>query len=128
MESVVSLESQHEIVRALHESTNTIRRVLDDLRDPASADLPHVATPEQMSTLLSELMRAGQRLRIVPANCNGTLKQEISQYRDEVERLRSFLPAIQASLLAERARLERERERLNGAAAWAEASRQTLEK
>ena len=128
MESVMTFESHDQIARDLHESTNTIRRVLHELLPQASEQVPHVATPEQMSALLSELMRAGQRLRVLPAHCDGNLEQEISEYRNEVERLRSLLPAIQTSLLAERARLERERERLRGAAAWAEASLQTLAK
>ncbi|HTS04383.1 MAG TPA: hypothetical protein VMP68_02290 [Candidatus Eisenbacteria bacterium] len=121
-------ESQQQIAHNLHESTNTIRRVLDDLLPTSSANPPKVATPQQMSNLLSHLMYAGQRLRALPAQRDGSLEQEICEYRHEVERLRSLLPAIQASLLAERARLEHERERLNGAAAWAQASLQTLAK
>ena len=128
MEGVMTFDSQEQTARDLHESRNTIRRVLHELLPHASENTPHAATPEQMSDLLSELMRAGQRLRALPEKRDGNLEQEICEYRREVDRLRSFLPAIQASLLAERARLERERERLHGAAAWAEASLQTLAK
>lgn len=124
----MAFESQDQIAQDLQESSDTIRRVLHELLSQGSENTPHAATPQQMSDLLSELMRAGQRLRALPAKRDGKLQQEICEYRQEVERLRSFLPAIQESLLAERARLERERERLNGAAAWAEASRQTLQK
>jgi hypothetical protein len=127
MESVMT-ESQEQIAWDLHESTNTIRRVLHELLPQASESTPHAATPQQMSDLLSELMHAGQRLRALPTNRGGDLERAICDYRQEVEHLRSFLPAIQKSLLAERARLERERERLNGAAAWAQASLQTLAK
>jgi len=126
MESVMTLESPEQISQDLHEASDTIRRVLHELLPPASESTPLAATPQQMSTLLSELMRAGQRLHALPAKRDANLEQEICDYRREVERLRSFLPAIQKSLLVERARLERERERLNGAAAWAQASLQTL--
>jgi hypothetical protein len=125
MESVMT-ESQEQIALDLHESTNTIRRVMHELLPQTSESTPHAATPQQMSLLLSELMRTGQTLRVLPTNRGGDLEQAICEYRQQVERLRSFLPAIQTSLLAERARLERERERLNGAAAWAQASLQTL--
>jgi len=124
----MTFESQQQIAHDLHESSNTIRRVLHELLPQASENTPHAATPQQMSDLLSQLMLAGQRLRALPAQRDGKLEQEISEYRQEVERLRSLLPSIQVSLLAERARLERERERLNGAAAWAQASLQTLTK
>ena len=124
----MTFESQEQIAHDLHESSNTIRRVLHELLPQASENTPHAATPQQMSDLLSQLMLAGQRLHALPAQRDGKLEQEISEYRQEVERLRSLLPAIQASLLAERARLEHERERLNGAAAWAQASLQTLAK
>ena len=124
----MTFESQEQIAHDLHESSNTIRRVLHELLPQASENTPHAATPQQMSDLLSQLMLAGQRLHALPAQRDGKLEQEISEYRQEVERLRSLLPSIQVSLLAERARLERERERLNGAAAWAQASLQTLTK
>ena len=124
----MTFESQQQIAHDLHESSNTIRRVLHELLPQASENTPHAATPQQMSDLLSQLMLAGQRLHALPAQRDGKLEQEISEYRQEVERLRSLLPSIQVSLLAERARLERERERLNGAAAWAQASLQTLTK
>jgi len=128
MESVMTTESHPHIAQGLHESSAIIRRVLHDLLSGASESSPRAATPQQMSDLLSELMRAGQRLRALPEKQDENLQQEICEYRLEVERLRSILPAIQASLLAERTRLEQERERLNGAAAWAQASLQTLAK
>lgn len=124
----MTFDSQEQIAHDLHESSDTIRRVLHELLPQPSEDAPRAATPQQMSDLLSQLMHAGQRLRALPAQRDRSLEQEIWEYRKEVELLRSMLPAIQASLLAERARLEGERERLNGAAAWAQASLQTLAK
>jgi hypothetical protein len=88
-----------------------------------------VATPEQMSGLLSELLRAGTWLRAEPLPANGTdhdLNLELELYRGTVERLRDLLPAIHTQLLAERARLEAQRARVQSAAEWARASRQAL--
>ena len=126
MESVMILESQDQIARDLHEATDRIRCVLSQLCPQTPQEAAKVASPQQMSDLLSGLMRAGQWLRVLPANRDRNLDEQICAYRNEVEQLRSFLPAMQASLLAERGRLEHERERLNGAAAWAQASSQTV--
>ena len=128
MESLIRFESQGQIVQDLHESTNRIRQVLGELHLPSSGNAAKVVNAEQMSELLSGLMRAGQWLRALPSDRDQNLEREVCAYRDEVERLRSFLPAIQAALLAERGRLEKERERLNAAASWAQASRQTVSK
>jgi hypothetical protein len=90
---------------------------------------PAVATPEQMAALLSELLSAGANLRehpIPPKGDDLELDQAIENYRCSVERLREILPLIHRQLLAERARIEAYRTRVNSAAAWASASRQTL--
>ena len=129
MESVITLDVQDardQIVRDLQESANKIRQALGQLLPSCQENIPKVASPEQMSELLSGLMRAGQWLRVLSTKRDRDLEEEVCNYRAEVERLRSVLPAIQASLLAQRARLEQDRERLNGAAAWAQASSQIL--
>jgi len=90
---------------------------------------PAVATPEQMAGLLSELLNAGAALRAEPVSANRsdpTLKIELETYRGNVERLRDLLPSIHGQLLAERARIEAQRARVQSAAEWARASRQTL--
>lgn len=88
-----------------------------------------VPAPEQMAALLSELLRVGASMRAEPSvnrGHNPALDAELYQYRCHVERLREILPAIHAQLLAERARLEVQRSRVQSAAEWARASRQTL--
>ncbi len=125
MESVISLDSEDQILKDIQTCTNAIRQVLAQLLPRSPENAVNVASPQQMSDLLAGLMRAGQCLRALPLQRGRDLEEEICAYRIEVNRLHSFLPAIQASLLAERARLEHDRERLNGAAAWAEASSQT---
>jgi hypothetical protein len=116
----------HEIT--LHEINGRLHAVLDSLAsDPTHPNpSPRAATPQQMAGLLSELMRAGQWLRTLPGDRSPALEQELGAYRKNVERLRAVLPSIHTTLLRERARLEQERARVQSAATWASASRQTL--
>jgi hypothetical protein len=86
-------------------------------------------SPDCITALLSELVRAGAVLRAEPLPPQGTdpeLDCELGHYRRHVERLRQILPSIYNQLLVERARLEAQRARVNSAAEWARASRQTL--
>jgi hypothetical protein len=90
---------------------------------------PVRTTPETMAGLLSELLRAGEWLRAEPQDAKSDdpeLQRELARYRGQVERLRDVLPSIHSQLLAERARLESERNRVQSAAEWARSSRQTL--
>ena len=90
---------------------------------------PAFATPEHMAGLLSELLRAGAGLRAEPLPAKGDdleLDAELENYRIHVERLRELLPSIHSRLLVERAQLEAQRTRVQSAAEWARASRQTL--
>jgi ABC-type nitrate/sulfonate/bicarbonate transport system substrate-binding protein len=112
----------------LRETNGRLILLLDSLF-PCSAQTGTAAlvvTPEQMSGLLSELMRAGQWLRSMPDETTAALEQEVSAYRKQVKRLRTLLPAIHSTLLRERARLERERDRVRSTAEWARLSRQIL--
>jgi hypothetical protein len=82
-----------------------------------------------MATLLSELLSAGATLRAQPIPARGDdpeLDLEMASYRQTVELLRDVLPSIHRQLLAERARIEAQRARVQSASAWAHASRQTL--
>jgi hypothetical protein len=86
-------------------------------------------TPESMAALLSELLRAGASLRVEPAPAPGhdpDLDTELALYRSYVERLRQLLPQLHRQLVAERAQIEAQRTRVQFAAEWARASRQTL--
>lgn len=88
-----------------------------------------VATPEQMAGLLSELLMAGEGLRagaIPERGLDPELDDELDKYRRNVERLQRMLPAIHSQLLAERARLESQRARVQATGEWARASRRTL--
>jgi len=117
-----------EQAQSLSETNARLRFWLDSLaRNPAPGEgWARVATPQQMAGLLSELMRAGQWLRALPSQDDPALAGELGEYRRNVERLRALMPSIHDTLLAERARLERERASVAAAAEWAHCSRQTL--
>jgi hypothetical protein len=137
MERLMPLLAPTALAETLRETNVRLSYWLDSLiPDPATPDTPHVATPhsatahaatpELMAGLLSELMSAGQKLRALPSERDAALDAELSEYRKNVERLRTVLPSIHGTLLRERARLEQERKRVESAAAWACGSRQTL--
>jgi TolA-binding protein len=110
---------------SFHETNARLRFWLDTLAAHSTTESSS-ASPQQISGLLAELMRAGERLRTLPAVRSAQLQKELDQYRGNVERLRDLLPSIQRALLEHRARLEQERNRLRTAADWAHGSRQTL--
>jgi len=114
-------------VQTLREANHRLPEWLDVVI--ARHEQAAVATPEQMSALLTELLKAGEGLRAVPVPEKGLdpeLDDELDKYRRNVERLKRMLPAIHSQLLVERARLESQRARLQAAAEWACASRRTL--
>jgi hypothetical protein len=108
----------------LHDTNSRLSFWLDSL--DLDCVQPGAATPQQMAGLLSELMRAGEWLRALPREKDPALEHELGVYRANVERLRELLPSIQRALLEQRARLERERARVDSASEWARSSRQTL--
>jgi hypothetical protein len=112
---------------SLSNITGRLRHLLDTIAPPADNRVAQtrVVTPEEMSDLLSWLMRAGQWLRSQPVD-QRIQPREITDYRTEVQRLHGLLPSIHESLLAEHGRLEQERERVRSAGEWMQRSRQTL--
>ena len=112
----------------LRETNARLGLWLDSLVADSALSSPQVraASPQQMAGLLSELMRAGEWLRSLPAAKDQAVELELSEYRKNVERLRNLLPSIHGALLRERVRVEQERARVESAAQWARSSRQTL--
>jgi len=117
-----------QLAEDLHETNRRLCFWLESLAPNQTQ--PHAearaATPQQMTGLLSELMRAGEWLRGLPEQRDSALERELSHYRQNVERVKELLPLIYSTLLRERARLEQERARVESAAEWARRSRQTL--
>jgi hypothetical protein len=123
---------QNQFIFELRESSRRLRRWVELLvsssesRSELAFSASPVPTPDQMSGVLSELLRAGEYLRSRPREGNPELENELADYRHQLVRLRDHLPLIHRSLLNERARLEHKRERVQAAAEWARASRRTL--
>lgn len=120
--------SMHRVAVELRETNRRLRCCLEGLCASSKAGeyTARAPTPDEISALLSELLRAGEWLRRRPAAPDPALEFELTQYREQVERLRTMLPLMHRALLQERARLEQEGQRLNAAAHWAHVSRQTL--
>jgi len=110
----------------LPQTTERLRILLNSLLPAQDGTLPRIATPTEMASLLSELMRAGAWLRRLSDIELSRMPQELEGYRFQVERLRRLLPSLQSALLAERARLESKRDQVHAASEWAHTSRQTL--
>jgi len=112
----------------LSEITCSLRRFLDTLlpQAPGAFETTRALSPEEMTRLLSWLMRAGQCLHCVSPDHRLAHEREITEYRKEIQRLHAVLPSIHSALLKERSRLESQRERLSRAGEWMRVSRQTL--
>ena len=124
-ESIMFSSTQDLLAHHLHHANSRLRFWLERLgSDPACAT---PATPQEMSGLLSELLRAGEWLRAgLPEEREPGLEIELDEYRRNVSRLRELLPSIHSQLLKERARLEDERRRITSATPWVQGTRQTL--
>ena len=122
-----------------------LRQVNDNLRLALKRFRPEqkrcsAIAPGELSGLLAELLRGGECIRNLAAHSAvilpmdrpardqeaATLEQEMREYRNNLEKLRSFLPDLHARLLAEKARLENAQTHLAAVAAWARASKRTL--
>jgi hypothetical protein len=115
------------LAKNLQDTNLRLRSCLDRIA-PGSGQTA-ISTRAHMAMLLSELLRAGAWLRAEPLPATGSdpeLNGAIAEYRRNAERLRDLLPSIHSQLLAERARIETQRARMQSAAEWARASRQIL--
>jgi hypothetical protein len=115
------------------DTLETLRQVNDNLRSAMIRLRPeqkHCSTirPQHFSDLLSEILRAAECLRHLPAHSEATvaLEQESLEYRNNLEKLKHFLPELHGNLLAEKSRLETAQAHVAAAAAWARTSTKTL--
>ncbi|MBZ5613063.1 MAG: hypothetical protein LAO23_03570 [Acidobacteriia bacterium] len=85
--------------------------------------------PQDFSDILTQLLRAAECLRgrVASSEANAGLERESLEYRANLEKLKQFLPDLHGRLLAEKARLETARTHVAAAAAWAQASKKTLQ-
>jgi hypothetical protein len=113
------------VARSVDELTLINQRLRAQLDSIAPDNLPPAAiTSQQLAGFFTELLRAGEWLRLNPQR-DARLEEAVQEYRSHIERLQSLLPTLQAHLLAEKAQLEAERAQLKAATAWAEAARKT---
>ena len=84
--------------------------------------------PQDFSDILSQILRAAECLRHLPPHpeAGEALERESLEYRNNLEKLKHFLPDLHERLLAEKARLENAQLHVAGAAAWVRASKKTL--
>ena len=114
------------------EAFETLRQVNDNLHSALIRLHPeqkHCSTvrPQDFSDILSQLLRAAECLRHLPAQPEAAaLEKESLKYRSNLEKLKHFLPDLHARLLAEKSRLEAAQTHVAAAAAWARANKKTL--
>lgn len=117
----------------LSDALETLQQVNEYLRSTLIRLRPqqkHCSTirPQDFSDILSQLLRAGDCLRSLPAHseAGAALEKESLEYRSNLEELKDFLPDLHGRLLAEKSRLESAQIHVASAVAWARASKKTL--
>jgi hypothetical protein len=114
------------------DALKTLRQVNDALRSALLHLRPErkrcsSIRPQDFADLRGQLRRAGECLQRMPhPEATAALEKESLAYRNNLEKLSRFLPGVHARLLAEKARLETARTHTTAAAAWGQASRNTL--
>lgn len=113
-------------LKALQQVNESLRSALLRLRP----ERRHCSTikPQDFSDILGQLLRASECLRGLPPHSEAAvaLERESLEYRGHLEKLKHFLPDLQARLLAEKSRLETARTHLSAAASWAQARKNAL--
>lgn len=114
-------------------ATASLRVVNAELRDGLARLQPQaiaagLLTPDGLSVLLKAVSRAAEYRRSLAADAapDAELKQELREYRSNMEELARLLPTAHGYLLAERARVEAAQSQLAAANAWAVTSKNTL--
>ncbi|MGA9042941.1 MAG: hypothetical protein WB421_20600 [Terriglobales bacterium] len=114
------------------DALETLRQVNDQLRSALVRLRPerkHCSTiqPKDFSDL-RQLLRAAEGLRRLPQHSEAAaaLEKESIEYRSNLEKLKHFLPDVQARLLAEKSRLEAARTHVSSARYWAADSQSRL--
>ncbi len=113
--------------QSFHDTNQRLRQRLQSITKEFGQESP--ASSEDISALLSELTQVGVSLRseAIPARgVDPDLDRELDEYRQNLEQLRGFLPAIHRWLLAERDRIEGQQSRVQSVTGWAGALRQTV--
>jgi len=115
------------------EAIATLRQVNAGLRSTLvrlhpEQSLCSTITPEDFSAIIGEISRARQCLQHLSPGTEAAvaIEKELLEYRDNLKKLKQFLPDLHGRLLAEKVRLETANNKLAAAAAWAQANEKTL--
>lgn len=100
----------------LQETNGKLHRLLQLMQQQESG--PIRVTAVDLAGLLAELQKIAQ-LRKAKGKTDPTLAAEFAEYRKILENLRAMLPKAQARYIAEKARLEHDRNHLRAASGWA---------
>ena len=121
-------------LRTLCQVNDSLRSALERFGPEQQRSSPIAAC--DFSSLLAELLRAGECLRDLAAQPPTgalpglkdveVLEQQSREYRNNLEKLKRFLPDLHARLLAEKARLQNAQNHVAAAAAWAGANGKTF--
>ena len=104
-----------------------LRVALDRLRPEKHSCLD--IQPENLSSLLADLLRAGDSLREMSGDgvqISPEFERQRSVYKDNLTELECRLPDLYRRLLEERSRLIEAQKHIDGAAAWAGSNRNTF--
>jgi len=81
----------------------------------------------ELSDLRSAILQAAECRRRISPQTTPELKNELLEYRSNLEQLKQLLPDFQVRLLAEKSRLEKAKSHVAAAAGWAGASTSTFD-
>lgn len=115
------------------DAIETLRQVNEYLRSALTRLQPEqkqcsAIRPQDFSDIMNQILRAAECLRrLVPhPEAAAAIEKESLKYRNNLEKLKDFLPDLHGRLLAEKARLETAQTHVATVAAWSQASRKTL--
>ncbi len=112
-----------EVTERLRQANERLRSLVDWVSSGNADQI--AAAGGHLTDLSAELANVGELLgkfRMADHQCH----KELSEYRQNLVRLRAALPVFQAQLLAVRSRLEPERAHVQAAAAWIAGSKSTV--
>jgi chromosome segregation ATPase len=118
---------QSELIVALEEANREIRGLVSKLSENSMEADNAVLSPGELKALAEKLAKVAKLLeRVSPAQPKEeALQAVLSEYVDNLEKLKGVLGKVQDSLGKQRDRLKKDFEHLNSARAWVETFRAT---
>jgi chromosome segregation ATPase len=118
---------QSELIVALEEANREIRGLVSKLSENSVEANHAVLPPGEFKALGEKLAQVAKLLELVSPTQpkEEALQAVLSEYADNLEKLKGVLGKVQDSLGKKRDRLRKDFERLNSARAWVETFRTT---